>query len=269
MSFTMKISLFLLICCVHHVAVDAFQISSQAGTNSIRLQHPRAQTTSYYQQHQLPLHMVNADEEEIPLKQPEIVIDEDAAGGAATNTINERLLTELQEAANKEKFGARSSMTKQMGMGGFNMDKTDAERQAAIDAARNLNGVNPLVALAGGLFGLAMAGVLWFVTLQLAEWFAMNPVQTDVYFVQRTTAVIRNIVMGLSSLASGFFGVTGVGIFALGVKVAIGVAKGELDPTPIVKKKGDEIDLPNMWDLMLNKKPTRRNGGGDNNPFGN
>ena len=68
--------------------------------------------------------------------------------------------------------------------------------------------------------------------------------------------------MGLFSLASGFFGVTGMGIFAMGVRVAYGVAKGELDPTPVTKKSSgggeDEIQLPNAWDLMMGKKPGRR-----------
>eukprot|EP00545_Synedropsis_sp_CCMP1620_P003303 CAMPEP_0119003706 /NCGR_PEP_ID=MMETSP1176-20130426/720_1 /TAXON_ID=265551 /ORGANISM="Synedropsis recta cf, Strain CCMP1620" /LENGTH=262 /DNA_ID=CAMNT_0006955329 /DNA_START=97 /DNA_END=885 /DNA_ORIENTATION=+ len=262
----MKISLILLICSAYQ-AVEAFQIPTSQ--RSVLLHPHRA---GYYHQ---PLHMSDIEDNSKPLTRPEIVTtkeeDDDGGGGAATNTINERLMTELQEAADKEKFGARSSMTKKMGLGGFKSDKTDDEQQAAIDAARNLNGVNPAIALAGGAFGLVMAGALWFATLALADFFSMNPVETDVYFVQRSSSVIRNICMGLASLAAGFFGVTGVGIFALGIKVAIGVAKGELDPTPIKKKPGEEIELPNVWDLMMNKKPTRRGGNSndDNNPFGN
>ena len=63
--------------------------------------------------------------------------------------------------------------------------------------------------------------------------------------------------MGLSSLASGFFGVVGVGIFLLGVRVAYGVMTGELDPTPIKKSKSDEIVMPDVWGLMTGKTNRR------------
>jgi Protein of unknown function (DUF3082) len=178
---------------------------------------------------------------------------------AATGTVNERLMTELQQAAEKEKYGARSNMGKKMGLNSFRSSKTDEERQAAIEEARNLNGVNPVIAFAGSLFALAGATGLWFLTQYLAEFFALHPVESDVYFVARVSYVFRNIVMGFVSLASGFFGVTGMGIFLLAVRVAYGVAMGELDPTPIKKaKKGEnEINVSSAWDLMLNKTTKR------------
>jgi hypothetical protein len=183
-------------------------------------------------------------------------------GKAATRTVNERLLEELSEASKKEKYGARSSMGKKLGLDSFESSKTDAERAAAIQEAQNLNGVNPIVALAGSTFALAAAGGLWIMTTYLATFFAMHPVTTDVYFVQRVSGVFRNIVMGLSSLASGFFGVTGLGLFLLGIRVAYGVLVGELDPTPLKKSlKEDVVDLPNVWDFMTNKKPGRRGQG--------
>jgi hypothetical protein len=40
-----------------------------------------------------------------------------------------------------------------------------------------------------------------------------------------------------------------------------GVTTGELDPTPITKSgimKNEEIEIPNVWDLMMNKKPNKR-----------
>jgi hypothetical protein len=183
-------------------------------------------------------------------------------GKAATRTVNERLLEELSEASKKEKYGARSSMGKKLGLDSFESSKTDAERAAAIQEAQNLNGVNPVVALAGSTFALAAAGGLWIMTTYLATFFAMHPVTTDVYFVQRVSGVFRNIVMGLSSLASGFFGVTGLGLFLLGIRVGYGVVVGELDPTPLKKSlKEDVVDLPNVWDFMTNKKPGRRGQG--------
>jgi hypothetical protein len=177
-------------------------------------------------------------------------------GKAMTGTVNERLLAELEDAARQEKYGSRSAMSKSMGV---RSRKSDQEREAAIEEARNLNGVNPVVAITGSLFALAMAAGLWGLTNWLAEWFFLHPTNSDVYFVTRASSVVRNIVMGLSSLASGFFGVTGLGIFLLGIRVAYGVAKGELDPTPIKSKSKDgDVEAPNVWDLMMNKKPGRR-----------
>jgi hypothetical protein len=192
----------------------------------------------------------------------EIETSQEPQGKAATRTVNERLLEELSAASKKEKYGARSSMGKKLGLDSFESSKTDAERAAAIQEAQNLNGVNPIVALLGSTFALASAGGLWILTTYLATFFAMHPVTTDVYFVQRVSGVFRNIVMGLSSLASGFFGVTGLGLFLLGIRVAYGVLTGELDPTPLQKSlKEDVVDLPNVWDFMTNKKPGRRGQG--------
>ena len=194
-------------------------------------------------------------------------------GTAATKTVNERLLAELKAAENKEKFGPKSAAGKKLALvDGFGRPrKTDEEIQAAIEAARDLNGLNPIVVLVGSFFALGVAAALWYATQQLGFFFALHPVDTEVYFVIRASQVVRNVAMGLISLASGFFGVCGLGIFLLGVRVAYGVTTGELDPTPIKQNQQKEkIDMPNVWDLMLNKKPNRRGGrgGDDNNPFG-
>lgn len=226
----------------------------------------------------------NSNEPEIKFSRPKVENtinldgstdnDENAEGQgqAATNTVNERLLAELKEAENKEKYGARSSVGKKLGLvDGFGRPrKTDEEIQAAIEKARDLNGVNPVVAITGSLFALGVAAGLWYATQKLGLFFAMNPIDSDVYFVQRSAQVVRNVSMGLISLASGFFGVTGLGIFLLGIRVAYGVMMGELDPTPIKQNKQQKVDMPNVWDLMMNKKPGRRGGreSDDNNPFG-
>jgi hypothetical protein len=184
--------------------------------------------------------------------------DDEPMAEAAINTINERLMAELKQAENKEKYGKRSTMSKSLGLSPFGSSLSDEDRQRAIEEARNLNGVNPFVAIGGGLVGLAIATGLWCATTALGTFFALHPVDTDVYFVSRVSSVIRNVAMGFSSLASGFFGVTGVGILALGIRVGYGVITGELDPTPIKKKASDEIEVPNILDLMMNKKPNRR-----------
>jgi hypothetical protein len=141
-------------------------------------------------------------------------------------------------------------------------DKTDQERQAALEAARDLNGVNPAVTIAASFFAFGMAYGFWSLTQLLAGVFLTHPVPEDApYAFARAASVFRNVVMGLTSLASGFAAVSGLGVFLLGCRVAYGVMIGELDPTPIKRpgmQNGDGIEIPNVWDLMMNKKPNRR-----------
>lgn len=178
-------------------------------------------------------------------------------GGAATNTVNERLMSEIQASLNKEKYGS-SSKTREY-FKEFRSQKSDLERQRSIDEARDLNGVNPLVCIGGAGFAWLCAGGLWWLTTFLGTLFALHPVDADsTYFVQRMASVFRNVVVGLSSLASGFFGVVGLGIFLLGVRVAYGVMMGELDPTPIKRPRSEEIVMPDILGLMMGKKPDRR-----------
>ncbi|KAL7576908.1 hypothetical protein ACA910_006670 [Epithemia clementina (nom. ined.)] len=205
--------------------------------------------------------------QEIEASKDEQASEVELKGQAVTGTVNERLLAELEQAAGKEKSGP-SAFAKKFGLDAFRSSKTDAERRAAIEEARNLNGVNPLVTAAGAAFALGVAYGLWILTTFLGVWFAAHPVASEIFFVTRTTAVFRNVVVGIVSLASGFFGVTGLGILLLTFRVAYGVATGELDPTPIrnnqdgsnplLKQKEDEFQLGSAWDLMMNKKHSRR-----------
>jgi len=193
--------------------------------------------------------------------------DDGKSNIAATNTINERLMAELQQAADKEKGPRFGGYGEKLGLTGEGNQKTEEERKRSIDEARNLNGINPAVALTGGVVTLIMASVLWFGTGEIGKYFALNPMDSDIYFIQRLTSVFRNVIMGIASLASGFCGVTGLGIFGLGVRVAYGVTVGELDPTPIKRPKRDiEFQLPNAWDLMT-KPGRRRNKNEDNSLF--
>ena len=200
--------------------------------------------------------------------------DEDAATidtsvSAATNTVNARLQAELAAAAEAEKAGGKSKLAKKV-RAAFKSEKTDAERQRSIEEARNLNGVNPLVAGGSGLVAFGGSYALWTATSFIADLFANNPVETDFYTAARLSGVFRNVIIGLFSLASGFFGVIGLGLVLLGGRVAIGVLTGELDPTPIRKRRDQEVEMPNVMDLMLNKKPGRRGGrkkGRGDNPF--
>mmetsp|Transcript_29631 Transcript_29631/g.65264 ORF Transcript_29631/g.65264 Transcript_29631/m.65264 type:complete len:338 (-) Transcript_29631:104-1117(-) len=199
--------------------------------------------------------------------------DADDPTVAATNTVNARLQAELAAAAEAERAGGKSKLSKRV-RAAFRSEKTDEERQRSIEEARNLNGVNPLVAGGSGLLAFVGSYGLWTATTFIADLFAKNPVETDFYTAARLSGVFRNVIVGLFSLASGFSGVIGLGLVLLAGRVAYGVLTGELDPTPIRKNRGEEIAMPNVLDLMMNKKPGRRGGrkkgrsSSDDNQFG-
>jgi uncharacterized protein YchJ len=185
---------------------------------------------------------------------------EDSLQNAKTNTVNERLMAELQAATDAEK-GSKTEFGKKFKDAFKYSEKSEAERELAIEQARDLNGVNPTVTILASFFAFGMAYGLWWLTGFLGALFVSHPISADApYAFSRIAAVFRNVIMGLSSLASGFSFVSGLGVFLLGVRVAYGVLTGELDPTPIQKPglKNDQVEIPNVWDLMMNKKPGRK-----------
>jgi len=197
---------------------------------------------------------------------------------AAVNTVNERLLAELNAASEREVSGKNSK--RRAIVNEVRSRKSDAEREKAIEEARNLNGVNPAVAMVGGILAMVVAFFIWeFTTTWVAAHLPVLNEVTTPYAALRLASLFRNVVMGGMSLASGFFGVTGLGIFCLGIRVAYGVLQGELDPTPLASSSADDKDsnglvLPGAWDLMMGKNPTDRrqrknNNKNDKPPFGN
>lgn len=185
------------------------------------------------------------------------------ANAAATNTINERLIAEAQAQQDNIKNGPKSSLGKKLGKAFVRPQKSDEERQRDLEEARNLNGLNPITTIFASFFALGAAYYLWNFTTFLGDMFLSNPIESDLYVVNRLAGVFRNVVMGLFSLMSGFFGVIGLGVFMLGVRVAYGVVTGELDPTPIVQPKRpgieeEKFDLPNAWDLMTGNTKSKR-----------
>lgn len=141
---------------------------------------------------------------------------------AKTNTVNQRLMAELQAATDAEK-GPKTAIGQRFKDNFRYTDKTDEEREAALEAARDLNGVNPTVTILASFFAFGMAFAFWTATQFLGDLFLTHPVSPDApYAFARMASVFRNVVMGLSSLASGFSLVSGLGVFLLGVRVAYG-----------------------------------------------
>src|SRR6056300_124528 len=66
--------------------------------------------------------------------------DDGIPSKAATGSVNERLMSEIQSSVDKEKYGSGKNrdLFKE-----FRSEKTEEERQRSIEEARDLNGVNP------------------------------------------------------------------------------------------------------------------------------
>ena len=104
----------------------------------------------------------------------------------------------------------------------------------------SLNGINPLVPLFSSIIPFIFAYLGFQLSAYLTAHFAVGFLASDIYTLQRIAIVVRNIVVGISTLATAFSTIIGFGLLALGVTVGVGVIKGELDPT---KKDVDVKDL--------------------------
>jgi hypothetical protein len=98
------------------------------------------------------------------------------------------------------------------------------------DQKEDLNGINPVTTIAFSVLPMGMSYGLIQLTTWLSEHFAIDQIDSPIYPIQRGAVVARNLVVGITSLATGFTGVVGLGLLAMGIAVAVGVAKGELDP---------------------------------------
>jgi len=158
----------------------------------------------------------------IEIKQSTPTSTEEPPSSAKTNTVNERLLAELQAATDAEN-GPKTRMGERFKNSFRYSEKTDAEREASLEAARDLNGVNPIVTILASFFAFGIAFGLWSLTQYMAGMFMSHPMSADApYAFVRAASVFRNGAMGLISLASGFTFVSGLGVFLLGVRVAYG-----------------------------------------------
>lgn len=119
----------------------------------------------------------------------------------------------------------------------------------------DLNGINPITPLVFSAVPAAMAYVGWQVSHYLTATFAIQYVNSEIYPVQRIAIVARNVVVGITTLATGFSGVVSLGLFLLGITVAIRVIKGELDPKAELEStnNSEKEQNGNVKDLMKDK----------------
>ena len=106
----------------------------------------------------------------------------------------------------------------------------------------DLNGIEPTRPFTFALVAAAMAFGLWALTTYMAGHFAIEYVDSEFYPLQRFAIFARNVVVGITTLGAGFSGIITLGLVALGVTVAQGVARGELDPNAVVEEQNSKAE---------------------------
>jgi hypothetical protein len=116
--------------------------------------------------------------------------------------------------------------------GGLSIDELGSKVETKLlqQHPGDLNGIAPATPLLFAGSAALMSFICWQVTSFLAAHFAVQFLDSEVYPLQRTSVVARNVVVGLAALLSGFSGVVALGLLLLGGAVTIGVLKGDLDP---------------------------------------
>jgi hypothetical protein len=101
----------------------------------------------------------------------------------------------------------------------------------------DLNGINPLQSLGSAAFAGLVSFLFWRITVGLALTLNRVHLDTDFYPAQRLFSVASTAFVGIMALGAGVIGVTALGLLGLTVRVALGVASGELDPNKKAPEK--------------------------------
>mmetsp|Transcript_13913 Transcript_13913/g.20632 ORF Transcript_13913/g.20632 Transcript_13913/m.20632 type:complete len:219 (-) Transcript_13913:24-680(-) len=132
-------------------------------------------------------------------------------------SVNSRLLAEIEGTLKTTRAANESNSSSQY------------VKYEAVD----LNGVRPSMAFLGSLFAFGMSSFAWKATETLTLAYMRQSerlMESDILIVQRLTGLMKQVIVGLGSLATGIFGVTSIGMALLGFKVLQGIISGELDP---------------------------------------
>lgn len=135
-------------------------------------------------------------------------VDEDEAAaaarkapveGARMNTVNAKLLADIEKAK-----------------GGYRVEGPIVEETVDVD----VSDVSPAQSVLSGFAALGAAYVFYLGVDFASAAFDAAPPSTDFYPVTRMSQIMRTVVIGLGSLLTGITAFAGVGLLALGAKVA-------------------------------------------------
>lgn len=87
----------------------------------------------------------------------------------------------------------------------------------------------PLRCLTGAIISGGLGTALSFLTVSIGQTFAAKPIHSDNVTVQNIASAVRTLVVGISALGAGIFGLVTIGLVALAIQVFIQQLK---NPTP-------------------------------------
>lgn len=94
---------------------------------------------------------------------------------------------------------------------------TLSPEQADSDRAK----LTPLRCVTGSLIAATLAYAMYWMTSAIAHSFAAHKIQSANQIVQRISAAVRTLVVGMTSLGTGVFGLAAIGLLALAVQIII------------------------------------------------
>lgn len=79
----------------------------------------------------------------------------------------------------------------------------------------------PLRCFAGALISFPFTIALYLLTVSIAQTFANKPIPSGNELAIKIAVLVRTLVMGISALGMGIFGITTLGLIALGIQLLI------------------------------------------------
>jgi hypothetical protein len=144
-------------------------------------------------------------------------VDQPRAGPVGGKS-NDELRAEIQAIMPQNAEGPR----KEIGQLGLDQDRKPED----------LNGLRPSLLLLGGGTYAVTAFLGYQFTIAAASYFNNNPLDDDMFYVvARFSGFARSVVVAMGALGTSVTTIASAGQLALAVRVAIGIATGELDPT--------------------------------------
>lgn len=81
--------------------------------------------------------------------------------------------------------------------------------------------LSPLRCILGAVVAGVIAYALYNMTSSIAHTFALKPIHTSNYLVQRIGSAVRTLVIGLSAMGTGIFSFAALGLLGLGIQLFI------------------------------------------------
>jgi uncharacterized membrane protein (DUF373 family) len=80
---------------------------------------------------------------------------------------------------------------------------------------------SPLKCVTGSLLAGSLALLLYRLTTAIAQSFAAHPLQSHSQIAISISVAVRTLVVGVSTLGTGIFGLTALGLIALAVQILV------------------------------------------------